>query len=265
MMKSKFLFFSGLLLFFTGTLQFTARSQDMKDTEVGVVEKLDSIIPLKLIFDDEQGGPAMIGSLINKPTILSFIYYDCPGICPALLSGLSDVMERVDMRLGKDYEVITVSFNPEDTPAEAVSKKQNYLRSKSRPYAASWHYLTGDSASIHALTNAAGFYYKQAGVDFIHPSCILILSPEGKITRYLYGTSFLPFDLKMALIEAQKGQSRPTINRVLEFCFNYDPEGRRYTLQVTKVSATIIIFFAIVLLIILIVRSNRKRSKTQKS
>jgi protein SCO1/2 len=240
-------------------------SQDMKDTEVGVVEKLDSIIPLKLIFDDEQAAPVAIGTLVNKPTILSFVYYACPGICPALLSGMSDVMERIDMQLGKDYDVITVSFNPNDTPAEAIQKKQNYLRSKSKPYAGNWHYLTGDSASIHKLTNAAGFFYKQAGVDFIHPSCIVILSPTGKITRYLYGTSFLPFDLKMALIEAQKGQSRPTINRVLEFCFNYDPEGRRYTLQVTKISATIIIFFALFLLIVLIFRSNRKKSKTQKT
>ncbi len=261
-MRTKFLSI-GLLILLTGSMITGASAQDMKDTEVGVVEKLDSIIPLKLIFDDEQSAPVALGTLVNKPTILSFVYYACPGICPALLSGLSDVMQRVDMQLGKDFDVITVSFNPNDTPAEAIQKKQNYLRTKSKPYAGSWHYLTGDSASIHKLTNAAGFFYKQAGVDYIHPSCIVILSPTGKITRYLYGTTFLPFDLKMALIEAQKGQSRPTINRVLEYCFNYDPEGRRYTLQVTKISATIIIFFALILLIVLIIRSNKKKSKTQ--
>ncbi len=261
--KTLLIFLAGFML--TGLFWMPAGAQDMKDTEVGVVEKLDSIIPLKLIFDDEQGAPVTLGSLVNKPTILSFVYYACPAICPALLSGLSDVMERTDLQLGRDFEVITVSFNPEDNPEEAGKKKTNYLSPKNKSYAANWHYLTGDSSAIHALTNAAGFYYKQAGVDFIHPSCILILSPNGKITRYLYGTSFLPFDLKMALVEAQKGQSRPTINRVLEFCFNYDPEGRRYTLQVTKISATIIIFFAIVLLTILIIWSNRKRSKKQKS
>ena len=264
-MLRKYLFLIELSIFIWGVGHFTAVAQDMKDTEVGVVEKLDSIIPLKLIFDGEKGEAVVIGSLINKPTILSFVYYDCPGICPALLSGLADVMERIDMQLGKDFDVITVSFNPADSFEEAVKKKQNYLRSKTKPYAENWHYLTGDSLTIHTLTNASGYFYQQAGVDFIHPSCILILSPQGKITRYLYGTSFLPFDLKMALIEAQKGQSRPTINRVLEYCFNYDPEGRRYTLQVTKVSATIIIFFAIVLLTILIIRSKRKKSKTQNS
>ena len=99
----------------------------------------------------------------------------------------------------------------------------------------------------------------------VGPACIIILSPEGKVTRYLYGTSYLPFDVKMAIIEAQKGQSRPTINRVLEYCFSYDPEGRKYTLQVTKITATIIIFFALALFIILIVRSSRKKTKTQNS
>lgn len=239
-------------------------AQDFKDNEVGVVEKLDSIIPMKLVFTDEQGRPVEIGSLITKPTILLFVYFDCPGICPALLSGTTNVLERLDMKMGKDYEVVTVSFNPADSPPAAVRMKKNYIHEKLLPDAASWHFLTGDSATIYKLTNAAGFYYQKAGVDYIHPSCLIILSPSGKITRYLYGTTFLPFDLKMALIEAQKGLSRPTINRVLEFCFNYDPDGRKYTLQVTKISATIIIFFAIVLLIILIVRSNRKRSKKQQ-
>lgn len=264
-MKSVRHLFIGLILMLSLFAGRSVSAQDYKDTEVGVVEKLDSIIPMKLVFNDEQGVPVEIGSLINKPTILLFVYFDCPGICPALLSGTADVLERLDMKLGKDYEVVTVSFNPADSPPAAVRLKKNYIHEKLQPDASSWHFLTGDSASIYTLTNAAGFYYQKAGVDYIHPSCLIILSPSGKITRYLYGTTFLPFDLKMALIEAQKGLSRPTINRVLEFCFNYDPDGRKYTLQVTKISATIIIFFAIVLLIILIIRSNRKRSKKQKS
>lgn len=257
--------FSGrLILWITLIIGLSATAQDMKDTEVGVVEKLDSIIPMKLVFNDEQGVPVELGTLITKPTILFFVYFDCPGICPALLGGTANVLERLDMKMGKDYEVITVSFNPADSPPAAVRLKKNYVHEKLQPDAGSWHFLTGDSASIYKLTNAAGFFYQKAGVDYIHPSCLIILSPSGKITRYLYGTTFLPFDLKMALIEAQKGLSRPTINRVLEFCFNYDPDGRKYTLQVTKISATIIIFFAIVLLIILVVRSNRKRSKNQQ-
>ncbi len=252
------------LLFGLFSLQVSAQVDGLAE-EVGIVEHLDTIIPATLTFNNEQGQPVQLKSLITKPTILSLVYYDCPGICPQLLSGISDVIEKIGLELGKDYEVITVSFNYDDTPAGSIEKKQNFLRSHSKPRSEHWIYLTGDSANIYSLTHAVGYNFTRTGNDFMHPSCIMVLSPEGKVTRYLYGTSYLPFDVKMALIEAQKGQSRPTINRVLEYCFSYDPEGRKYTLQVTKITATIIIFFAIALFIILIFRSSRKKPKTQNS
>ncbi len=230
-----------------------------EEMRVGIEEHLDSIIPLNLTFTNEQGAPVQLKDIINKPTILTLVYFDCPGICPQLLSGVSDAAEKLGMQLGKDYQIVTVSFNYDDTPAKAVERKANFLGPHVKPYASEWHYLTGDSANIYALTNAVGYKFTRAGNDFIHPSCIMVLSPSGKITRYLYGTSFLPFDVKMALVESQKGLSRPTINRVYEYCFSYDPEGRRYTLQVTKISATIIIFLAVVLFAILILRGNRKK------
>jgi protein SCO1/2 len=235
------------------------------EEEVGIVEHLDTIIPSTLTFNNEQGQPVQLKSLINKPTILALVYYDCPGICPELLSGVSDVIEKIGLELGKDYQVITVSFNDNDTPEASVEKKVNFLRSQSKPRAAHWMYLTGDSANIYGLTNTVGYNFTRAGNDFMHPSCIMVLSPQGKVTRYLYGTTYLPFDVKMAIIEAQKGLSRPTINRVLEYCFSYDPEGRKYTLQVTKITATVIIFFALTLFIILIIKSSRKKSKTQNT
>jgi protein SCO1/2 len=238
-------------------------SQTGFEEEVGIVEHLDTIIPASITFNNEQGQPVGLKSLVNKPTILSLVYYDCPGICPALLTGVSEVVEKMGLELGKEYQIITVSFNDLDTPDQAVEKKKNYLKAHSRDRAEHWMYLTGDSANIYALTHTIGYNFKRIGNDFMHPSCIVVLSPEAKVTRYLYGTSYLPFDVKMALIEAQKGQSRPTINRVLEYCFSYDPEGRRYTLQVTKISATIIIFFAAVLFIVLILRSSRKKNKKQ--
>ncbi len=252
-----------LSVFLIALMPSPAFSQDGNPEEVGIVEHLDTIIPANITFNNEQGQPVQLKSLITKPTILSLVYYDCPGICPALLSGVSDVVEKMGLELGKDYQIITVSFNDLDTPDEAIEKKKNYLGKHSRDRADNWIYLTGDSANIYFLTHAVGYNFQRQGNDFMHPSCIMVLSPEGKVTRYLYGTSYLPFDVKMALIEAQKGQSRPTINRVLEYCFSYDPEGRRYTLQVTKISATVIIFFAALLFIILIVRSSRKKSKTQ--
>jgi protein SCO1/2 len=142
---------------------------------------------------------------------------------------------------------------------KAAAMKKNFLREKSKNHEKDWMYLTGDSLNIYSLTEAVGFRFKKNGLDFIHPALITVLSPKGKITRYLYGTRFLPFDLKMAIIEAQKGQSRPTINRVLEFCFSYDPEGKRYVLDVTRVAGIIIIFFAVLLLTYLLIRSKRRK------
>jgi len=242
------------------------RAQNNADTvEVGIIEHLGSMVPGNLTFRDENNRPVSLGDLIKLPTILAPIYFDCPGICPQLLASVSNVVKKMDMKLGKDYQVVTVSFDEFDTPEKALDKKNSFLDPKTKADGQYWSYLTGDSATIRKLTNAAGYKFIRAGNGFIHPSGIIILSPARKITRYLYGTTYLPFDVKMALIEAQKGLSRPTINRVLDFCFSYDPDGRRYSLAVTKISATLIIFFAVVLLLSLLIRSSRKKKKLSSS
>jgi protein SCO1/2 len=253
------------ITFLIGSSSIRALAQGTADTtQVGVYEHLDKVLPDGLSFRDENNKPVILKDLIKRPTILALIYFDCPGICPQLLASVSNVVRRLDMQLGKDYQIITVSFNELDTPDQALDNKNKVLDHKSRHYEKYWNYLTGDSTNIYKLTNAIGFKFIHAGNDFIHPSCLTILSPEGKITRYLYGTTFLPFDVKMALIEAQKGISRPTINRILDYCFSYDPAGRRYSLAVTKVSATIIIFLAAILFISLIIQSSRKKSKSKE-
>ena len=235
-------------------------AQDNTDNpEVGVVEHLGSTIPLNLKFNIDSNKQVSLQQIINKPTVLILIYFDCPGICPAILSGVSDVIEETDLVLGKDYQVVTVSFNPNDNPSKAAEHKKNFLRKKSKEHAADWIYLTGDSLNIYSLTDAVGFKFKRTGFDFIHPAVITVLSPQGKITRYLYGTRFLPFDLKMAIVEAQKGQARPTINRVLELCFSYDPNGNRYVLNVTRMAGIVILFFSVLLLLILVIRSRKKK------
>jgi protein SCO1/2 len=165
------------------------------------------------------------------------------------------------MKLGKDYQVVTVSFNFRDTPEKAAKKKAVFTQRYSKDMSNGWMFLTTDSATIFKVTDAFGYKVKAVGLDFVHPSAIVVVSPEGMITRYLYGISFLPFDLKMAIIEAGKNQPRPTIQRVLLYCFGYDAEGKRYALEVTKLAATIIIFFALILLLTLILRSRRKRIK----
>jgi protein SCO1/2 len=225
---------------------------------------LDQTIPLDLKFFNEDSVSVSLGQLINKPTVLSFVYYDCPGICTYLQEGVSELIANSDLVLGQDYDVITISFNYRDKPSAAVIKKANFTTKipiEKRKY---WNYLTGDSASINKILTSAGYKIKIAGLDFSHPSGIVILSPKGKITRYFYGLNYLPFDFKMAVIEAQKGLSRPTINKILEFCFSYDQQGKKYSLQVTKVAATIIIFFAVVLFLILIIKSKKRKNKQAK-
>ena len=255
-------FLSGIIIALFLLFHFSVQAQSVISPEVGVDEHLDSIIPRNLTFMNEQNKPVTLGQILNKPTILTLVYFDCPGLCSPLLDGVSEIVEKMGMELGRDYQIVTVSFNYKDTPEKAIRKKNTFLKKHSKDHSKDWYYLTGDSANIYALVKAVGFKFKQQGVDYIHPGVITIVSPKGKITRYLYGVRFLPFDVKMAIIEAGKEQSRPTINRLLQFCFSYDPEGRRYTLAVTKISATIIIFLALVLFITLLIRSKKKATNT---
>jgi len=258
--KNHFMKFSHLYFVLICFLASTGFSQTLapKPAEVGLFEHLDDTIPLDLMFLNEKNELVKLGDYIHKPTVLSFVYFDCPGLCNPLLDGLNEVVGKVDMQLGVDYDVVTISFNPGDSPAKAAEKKRNFsthLTDANRQY---WNYLVGDSANVNQILNSVGFKVKKVGVDYLHPSAVILVSPKGKITRYLYGTYFLPFDLKMAVSEASQGISRPTINKVLDYCFSYDPQGQKYKLQITKVSATIILFFALILFIFLLIKPKKR-------
>lgn len=256
-----FLFIISIFILKAGYAQnYFSNSND--SLEVGIIEHLGDTIPLDLTFTNENDSLVQLGQLINKPTVLTFVYFDCPGICSPLLDGVSDVIEKSDMELGKDYQVITISFNYMDNPEKARVKKKNFLRKHSENHPGGWMYLTGDSANIYKAVNAVGFKFKRAGFDFIHAAAIMVVSPKGKITRYLYGVTFLPLDLKMAVVESQKGLSRPTINKVMEFCYAYDPAGRRYVLDVLKITGTIILFIVVVFGLSLFLKSRFKKKNT---
>ena len=235
-----------------------AQEPTAKEVEIGIVEHLGDTIPLSLEFYNEQNEVVTLGQLIDKPTILSFVYFDCPGLCSPLLSGVSDVISNMDMALGDQYQAITISFNTKDTPEKAMEKKVNFVQNISQENRDSWYYLTGSDENIKIITEAVGYKYKPQGVDFAHPSAIVMISPSGKITRYLYGLTYLPFDVKMAVIESQKGIERPTINKILEVCFAYDPKGQTYTLQVTRIAGFLILGIALLVLLILLIRGRRK-------
>jgi protein SCO1/2 len=227
------------------------------EIEVGFEEKLGTIIPLQLQFLNESNDTVTLGELIDKPTILSFVYFDCPGLCSPLMDGIAEVISNLDMKLGEEYQLITISINTVDTPEKARIKKENFVQNIKGEDRQHWIYLTGWQENIDTITDAAGYRYKPQGLDFAHPSGIIIVSPSGKITRYLYGLTFLPFDLKMAIIESQKEIARPTINKVLELCFAYDPVGRTYTLQITRIIGGLTVFIAVIVFIVLLIRGRK--------
>ncbi len=234
----------------------------VRQMEIGIEEKLDEYVPKDISVINQDGDTVTLGSVINKPTVLSLVYYRCPGICSPLMNGIAEVIQKADMKIGEDYQVLTISFDSRETPELAKRKRINYLSQINRPGAAEgWSFFTGDSMNIARLTDATGFRYKQSGNDFTHAASLIVLSPEGKITRYLNGIQFLPFEFKMAVIEASKGQSGPTINKILQFCYSYDPKGQQYVLNITRVSGIIIIFITLVIFLILALRPYFK-SKT---
>lgn len=254
MKRILFLLLSVLMLF---QISF---SQNKDIQEIGIYEHLDEYIPQDLQFYDIDSNLVNLCSLIDKPTVLSLVYFTCPGICSPLLDGVAEVIDWADIELGVDYQVFTVSFNYSETPSLAKSKRVNYLKQITKEVDEdSWKWFTGDSVNIYGLTNAVGFKFKREGKDFIHAGTLIVLSPDGKITRYLYGTKFNQFDLKMAIMEASEGKSSPTISKILEYCFSYDADGKKYVFNITKIAATAVILFAIIFFLILVL----KRKKTQ--
>ncbi len=241
---------------------------DAANPEVGIVEQLGKILPLELSFKNSNGEDVKLKDLIRKPTVLSLVYFHCPTVCKPLLGAKVDVLDRIDLVPGKDYQVLTISFNEDETPGNAKTIKDHFLnRFKKKFPADAWHFLTGDKESIKKLTDSVGFYFKRDGEDFIHATGLIMISPEGKITRYFPGLAFLPFDVKLGLIEASEGKIGPTISKILLYCFRYDPEGKRYVFDILKVTATVTLFFLAIFVTWLVISTRRKRRtvKPQKS
>lgn len=250
-----------LLILFLGIIQLNLIAQVYEpgsNEEIGVKEHLGETIPLDLEFMDEHGEYVQLKDMVDKPTILSFVYFDCPGICTPLLEGISDVITQMDLELGKDYKVLSISFNKNDDPIKAEKKKKNLVCKSCTKKKEHWRYLTGDAESIQQLLTKSGFAVKRTGNDFLHAGAIIVVSPNGIITRYLYGLKFNPLDLKLALIEAQDDLVRPTIHRVLKFCYSYDPVGKRYGLEITKLIGSFILLLLVLVFSILLIRRKKK-------
>jgi protein SCO1/2 len=228
-------------------------SANEEQIEVGIDEKLGATLPHDAQFVTSEGDTVLLGDLINTPVLLALVYYECPGICSPMLTELAWVANKVDLKPGSDFKVISLSFDHEETPEIAAKWKKNYLESVDNQFPADdWIFLTGDSVNIHKVTDAAGFYFKPSRDEFVHAGSIVTVSPESKISRYLFGTKYNPFDVKMALLDADAGKTQPTIAKVLQFCFSYDPEGRSYTLNITRIVGSVMLLGVGIFVIFLI-------------
>ncbi|MBF8294684.1 MAG: hypothetical protein HW389_1229 [Bacteroidetes bacterium] len=236
------------------------RAGNQSQPKLGIEEKLGQTIPLDAEFYDEQGHLVSLKDLVNKPTIFTFVYFRCPGICTPLLNELARIVDKTDLVLGKDYQIISISFDHRETPDMAAGKKDSYLQlTKKQVDPNGWRFLTGDSLNIHRMTDGAGFYFMPSGNDFIHAGALIVVSPEGKITRYINGIKYLPFDVKMAVYEASSGQVGPTIANVLKFCYSYNPEGHTYTLNFMRISLVVTLGLVGLFVFVFIVRPRRKQ------
>ncbi len=233
--------------------------QQKEQPGVGIDEKLGQIIPLDLTFHDEKGQEVSLRQLIHAPTILAPVYFSCPDVCSFLLYNLAGALNQLSSEPGKEYQVLAVSFDETEKPPLALEKKRLYLKMIEKPFPEeAWKFLTGEEENIRKLTEAIGFHFKREGKTFQHPVSLVILSPNGKITRYMYGTDALPFDLKMALLEASEGRIGPTVSKVLRFCFSYDPKGRKYVFNTLKITGIVTLAFALSFILFLVFKGKKR-------
>jgi len=207
---------------------------------VGIEQHLNADVPVDLEFRDELGNPVKLADYFGhgRPVILNLGYYQCPMLCSELLQGLVGSMKALTFDLGKDFDVVTVSFDPRESPDMAAQKKESAMTHFRRPETASgWHFLTGSKASIDALTKAANFRYSfdQKSNLFAHASGIMLLTPDGRISRYFYGVEYPSRDVRLGLVDASEGKIGTPVDRALLFCYQYDPTSARYSASILKI------------------------------
>jgi protein SCO1 len=199
---------------------------------VGIDQRLDTQVPLHLTFKDEAGRSLPLSTYFHgKPVLLALVYYRCPMLCTQILNGMEASLKAVSLNPGQDFEVVSVSFDPKDTPETAAGKRKMILQRYGRPGTANgWHFLTGDEPQIRALTEAAGYHYRFDPVtgQFAHASAIMILTPEGRLSRYFYGVEYAPRDVRLGLVEASANKIGSPVDQILLFCFHYDPSTGKY-------------------------------------
>jgi protein SCO1/2 len=235
---------------------------DPASSTMGVDEKPGSMVPLDVPFTTETNDTVQLKTLMKGPTILSILYYRCPNACNLLLVSIANVLRSYADKPETAPNVISISVDEHETPQDAMKAREIAFAAIEKPYPKErWHFLTGSDESIDKVADAVGFHFVKKGEDFDHPLCIIILSPTGKVVRYILGTDYLPVDLSMSLMEASSGAVQPTIARVLRACYSYDPKSHRLVFNLMRVSATVILTLLAVFITYLVVSGRRRLTK----
>jgi protein SCO1/2 len=264
-MRSSCLVRIASILFSTASLLPAQYGRPSITKGVSIQQKLNSPVPLDLVFHDETGQATPLRAYFgDKAVVLQLVYYKCPNLCPMSLQETVTSLSRVSLQPGRDYNVVVVSFDPSETPALAAQKKAAYAKEFNRAgFDTGWHFLTGGQDSISRLASAVGFQYRwdERTSQFVHAGGIMIATPDGKLSRYIYGVHYAPADLRMALVEASQHKIASPVDYVLLFCFHYDAAQGKYTLaiiNVLKIAAglTVLLLGG---LIYLLMRDDKKR------
>jgi protein SCO1/2 len=232
---------------------------------VGFDQNIGQPVPLDATFVDETGKTVTLGDyFVKKPVVLNFAYFTCPMLCGLSMQGLSSSLKGMNLDAGRDFEVLTVSFDAHETPAMGRAKKDIAISRYGRAGAAAgWHFLTGDEAAIERLTRAAGFRYEWDAADkqYAHATGLVVLTPQGQIARYLFGIEYAPRDLRLSLVEASQGKLGTVVDQLLLLCYHYDPKVGRYgAIAIGSMRAAgAVTLLALGAFVIIIARGERKR------
>jgi protein SCO1/2 len=238
--------------------------------DVHIVEKLGNPLPLDTPFVDGKGSPFRLGSAFDghRPVVLALVYYDCPMLCGLLLSGAAKAMRENGLVLGKDFQAVTISFDPEEKPALGAERRRGYLQSMGRSDGGGeWPFLVGTAAASRAVADAVGFKYARdlANGEWAHMAAIFILTPDGRVSRYLYGIEFPPKDLRLSLVEAAGGKVGTSFDRLMLTCYRYDPASRKYepyAFGFLRVGGALVLAALTTLIVSLILRERRQKSRS---
>lgn len=236
--------------------------------EITIEQKLNEQVPLNLTFRDETGRQVQLKQYFGKkPVLLTLVYYECPSLCGLVLQGLLKSLRVVNYTPGDQFEIVTVSINPKETPQLAAAKKQNFLKEYGRLDAAKgWHFLTGEEPQIRKLADSVGFryVYDPKSGQFAHAAGIMLLTPSGKVARYFYGIEYSPRDLRLGIMDASQGKVGSPVEKVILFCYQYDPTTGKYSLAIIRVIQLASVLTALVLGGFISTQMYRERRKLRK-